>query len=558
MHLKTINTKILLSILIPILLGIIALSFFMYKITSDLINEHIVPQNEKNLLLGLGELSHLVDPDLINAAKTDEQKYNELQKVLRNFYEKYEFEYVYILSVVNGEEVLLAAETPGEYLVPYEFTDEQLQALNQEEKLLSEIYEDDWGLHKSAYLQIPGTDSILGLDLNWNYIDNLYQTQIRVIVILGIVSIIIGMLFSFTIARKITKPIKALSSHTEAVSQGDLTQEINFKTNDEIGSLAKSFNDMRLQLKNMITYVKDTSNSVENGAFVLKESAAHVSQATNQVVGNIQEISSSTEMVTTNAINNRQAIIEMTAQIENVSKVTEEISKEAISATNAATSGNEVIQNSVKAIEYVNETAKRSLQKSEQMNNRSMEVSQITEIISDISDQINLLALNAAIEAARAGEYGKGFAVVAEEIRALAEKATSSVNDITQIIGELRKDSNESVIAINEVVSKIETESKSINSAGETFKEISQVVSEINSGIQKVSEMMQQISSISVNVLTTTSETVDSLEVTNENTQSIASAIEEQSASSEEILNIATELNESVQKLKSHINHFKI
>lgn len=555
---NTLKIKILLSILVPIFLVIVTLGVSLYKVTGNLIDEQIVPKNDRNLLLGIDQLSYLVNADLITEAKTSEQKYNELERIITNFQNDHEFENVYVMSKVNGEEVILALGNADEYLTPLAFTKQQTAALNQEDVLLSDVYEDDYGSHKSTFLQVPGTDSILGVDSNWNYIDNLYKNQLLIIIVLGVISMLLGGLAAYVAAKKIAKPLITLTGHAEIMARGDLTQQTNVSTNDEIGRLAKSFDRMREQLKNTITYVRDTSDYVEDGALTLKQSVEHVAVASNQVAGNIQEISANTEMVTTGAEQNSKAMLKITEQITDVSKITEEISKEAVRATTSATEGNDVIQNSVVAIQHINETAKLSLQKTEQMNSRSIEVSQITNIISGISDQINLLALNAAIEAARAGEYGRGFAVVADEIRALAEKAATSANDITSLIVVMKKDSNESVTAISEVVDKVKLESETIRSAGETFKGIFDLLNNMNSRIQHVSEKMQQISSNSSQVLTTTNETVNSLQVTNDQTQSIAAAIEEQTASSEEMLSVATELNESIQKLKSQINHFNL
>lgn len=550
--------KILLSIVVPILIVIVVLSGSLFKVTNNLIDKHIIPQYDQNLLLGMDKLNRLVDAELINEAKTSKEKYNALEQKLTDFQNEHGFENVYVMTKIDGEEVILALGNAEEYLTSLAFTEGQSAALNQTEVILSEIYEDDYGAHKSTFLQVQGTDSVLGIDSNANYMNELYKTQLRITLILGIISMLIGGIIAFIVARKIVTPLTALASHTEIVAQGDLSQHIKVTTDDEIGRLVKSFEDMQSQLKSTITYVRETSDYVGDGALTLKQSVEHVTEATNQVAGNIQEISSSTETVTAGAEQNRVAIHEITEQIAEVSKVTKHISEEAISATNEAREGNEIIQSSVLGIQYVNRTAKISLQKTEQMNNRSMEVSQITNIISGISDQINLLALNAAIEAARAGESGKGFAVVADEIRSLAEKAATSANDITLLITEMKKDSNESVIAISEVVNKIEHESNAIHSAGETFKGISRLFDEMNNRIQHVTATIQHITSNSNQVLTTTNETVNSLQLTNDHTQSIAAAIEEQTASSEEMLSIATELNESVQTLKSQINHFKL
>lgn len=555
---NSVKTKILLSILLPIFVVIVALSFALFKVTNNLIDEHIIPQYNQNLVLGIDKLNRVIDSELINKAKTNKEEQKKLQKILTDFQKEHGFENAYVLFNDGGKGKILALGNTDDYFTPYDFNADQSSVFNTSEIVLTDTYEDEFGLHRSTYLQVPGTDTMVGLDSNANYLNELYKAQIKIIAILGVISMLLGGMIAFAIARRIVKPLTTLASHTEVVAQGDLSQQITITTNDEIGRLAKSFEDMQTQLKRTIAYVRDTSDYVEDGASTLKQSVQHVAEASNQVAGNIQEISSSTEMVTSGAEQNRVAMHEITEQIADVSKITKQISKEAISTTNAATEGNKVIQNSVLGIQYVNTTAKVSLQKTEQMNQRSMEVSQITNIISSISDQINLLALNAAIEAARAGEYGKGFAVVADEIRALAEKATTSASDITSLIAEMQKDSNESVTAISDVVNKIEQESKAIYSAGETFKGISELVDEMNNSIQHVTTTMQHITSNSNQVLTTTNETVDSLQATNDHTQSIAAAVEEQTASSEEMLNIATELNETVQKLKSQINHFKL
>ena len=556
--LNSVKTKIIFSIIVPIFGVIVALSFALLNVTDNLIEEKIIPQYDQNLSLGIYKLNNLIDSELINEAKTSKEKQKELQKILTDFQNEHGFENVYVLTNDDSKEVILALGNADDYFTSYEFNAEQVSAFNTSEIVLSDIYEDDYGTHKSTYLQVPGTDSIVGLDSDAGYMNGIYKTQLGIIAILGAIAIVFNAIIAFLIARKIMSPIVTLASHTEIVAQGDLSQQISVKRNDEIGRLAKGFEHMQSQLKSTITYVRETSDYVEDGASTLKQSVEHVAEASNQVAGRIQEISSSTEMITAGAVQNRAAMHEITEQISDVSNITEQISEQAISATNVATEGNKVIQNSVLGIQFVNKTAKESLQKTEQMNNRSMEVSQITKIISSISDQINLLALNAAIEAARAGEYGKGFAVVADEIRTLAEQSATSASDITALITEMQKDSNESVAAISDVVTKIDQESKSIQLAGETFEGISQLIDEMNNGIQQVTSTLQHITSNSNQVLTTTNATVESLQATNDHTQSIAAATEQQTAASEEMLSIATELNETVQKLKSQINHFKL
>ncbi|AWE08307.1 methyl-accepting chemotaxis protein [Lysinibacillus sp. 2017] len=555
---KTVKAKILLGILLPIIVLSIVFSTILFLVSSHLIESKIIPQYNQNLELSMEKFSALYDTDLVNDAKNNADAYKELETITTDFQNEFDMENAYIMSKVDNKEVILVLGNADEYLSPLDFTADQTAALNTTNMVVSEIYEDDYGKHKSTFLQIPGTDSVLGLDADADFIDDLNNLLIKIILTLVIVATITGAIIAYIVSKRIVNPLTKLVDHTEIVAQGDLSKQLDVHGNDEIGRLANGFSNMQIQLRDTIQHVTETSDHVEEGSSTLKQSVEQLTIASNQVSSAIQEIASNTELITAGATQNRVAVEHITAQIADISNVTKLVSDEAVNATTVAMQGNKVIQKSVAGIEIINETAKMSLAKTEQMNSRSSEVSQITKIISNISDQINLLALNAAIEAARAGEYGKGFAVVAAEIRSLAEQSANSASNITILINEMQKDSNESVLAINNVVTKIEQESVTIYSAGETFSTISNLVDDMKNEIQNVTFTLQEIAAGSHQMLETTNATVQSLEESNEHSQSIAASMEEQTASSEEMLSISTELNQMIVKLKGQINHFKI
>ena len=179
--LNSVKTKIISSIIVPIFGVVVALSFALLNVTDNLIEEQIIPQSNQNLSLGMYKLNNLIDIELINEAKTSKEKQKELQKVLTEFQNEHGFENAYVLTNDGGKGAVLALGNTDDYFTSYEFNTEQTSAFNTSEIVLSDIYEDDYGIHKSTYLQVPGTDSIVGLDSDVNYTNGLYKTLLGII-----------------------------------------------------------------------------------------------------------------------------------------------------------------------------------------------------------------------------------------------------------------------------------------------------------------------------------------------------------------------------------------
>ena len=555
---NSLKAKIALSILVPIIVVSLMFSFILYNVFSNLLDKYVITEYTENLILHMEEFQNLFSPSLLNEAKENKNTYDFLVDRISEFQNELEIENAYIMSKVNGEEVILALGNASEYLTPLPFTPDQTKALTTKEVVISPIYEDDYGKHLSSFVQIPGTDSVLGLDTDADFIDELIRVILILILSVSLIAIILGSLLAIYISRIIVGPIKKLVDYTEDVANGDLTQKIEVNSSDEIGKLVNSFSIMQQQLQTTIMHVNDTATFVSEGASTLKESIQQVAETSNVVTNSIQDIATHTEQLSIDSIHNEQVMIEFTAQIEEISNTTNQITTEALNTTQIAQKGNANIQKSVDAIDSISESAKGSLSVTVQMNNRALEVTEITKIISNISNQINLLALNAAIEAARAGEYGKGFAVVADEIRNLAEQSASSATSITALIDDMQKDSKDTVQAITTVVNKIEVESTNIFEAGKTFQTISDLIDEMKTEIQVVTNTINDMAKNSQAIVQSTKMTVQSLSATNDNTQNIASSMQEQSATTEEIVSITVELNDMIDHLANQIKHFKI
>ena len=228
---------------------------------------------------------------------------------------------------------------------------------------------------------------------------------------ISFIALVLGVVFSYFIARSITRPINRVVLIANQLARGDLTVDIEQGAKDEIGQL---FNALRNTVDNLRTVVGQISGASQEVA----SSAEQLSVVTEQNSLGVQKQKSETEQVAS-------AMVEMTATVGDVANNAIQAADAATDADTQVNSGQQIVQQTVLSINQLSEIVEDTSAKLLELANNSMSISEILDVINGIADQTNLLALNAAIEAARAGEQGRGFSVVADEVRSLAQKNTN-------------------------------------------------------------------------------------------------------------------------------------
>ena len=384
------------------------------------------------------------------------------------------------------------------------------------------------------------------------------QVSTSIIIAVFIISLVLEMIIGLIIVRMIVNPIKDIQALMENAENGDLTVYGKYISNDELGQLTISFNQMMQRLRELMQQVNVISEQVAASSEELTASAEQTTQATNEITTSIQEVANGAEIQGQGATESSQAINEMAIGIQRVAESTSTVSELALETNKGANSGFEALERVIQQMDTINSAVNNSASVVKDLRYSSEQIGEITEVITSIAAQTNLLALNAAIEAARAGEHGQGFAVVADEVRKLAEQSKESADQITELIKKIQGDTSHAVGVMDKGTQEVKVGVNVVLEAEEGFKIILQNIEHVTAQIQEASAVSEEMSAGVEQVNASIGEIARISQVSAGNTQNVASASEEQLASMEEITSSAAALSKMAEELQAHVSQFKL
>lgn len=337
---------------------------------------------------------------------------------------------------------------------------------------------------------LPSVDWYIGLSMDKAKAYSMLSEFRRSAVVATIIAVVLTITLLGMLIRLLMQPLHVMgrAMHDIAEGEGDLTRRLSIDSTDEFGALAMSFN-------RFVERIHDSIREVSSATSQVNEVALRVIGASNSSMLNSDQQANRTSSVAA-------AINELGAAAQEIAQNAALASQHSSAARSLAADGQAVVGQTIGAMNLLSQKISGSCGNIESLNASTVNIGQILEVITSISQQTNLLALNAAIEAARAGEAGRGFAVVADEVRNLAHRTQESAQQVQAMIEQLQVGARQAVILMNESQGQSESSVTIANQAGEHLVSVTQRIGEIDGMNQSVATATEEQTAVveSINV----------------------------------------------------------
>ena len=391
-------------------------------------------------------------------------------------------------------------------------------------------------------------------------INKTIQKQSNQLIMLSVAVLVVVCIGSVLISRKIVSKMMNTKKFLDRIIEGYLDEtphQKTFKSNDELGDVYRSSVKLQQTFNDMVSGIKELSDNLRVSADDLSEMAQSSTAAVKDVEGVVERISSGARSQADSTVDARNDISTINNQIEQIVREVDTMAEKAEEMSQKERESEMLIKELSDSSDDTKSSVSKAAEQINLMSNAVKEIMSAVELIQSIADETDLLSINANIEAARAGEAGKGFAVVAEQINKLAVQCNASSLDIQLMLDKISDITEKTVYVMDEVCVNMDIQQQKLEQTRSTYQVVSEGVEKsrenmgnikdkivvLNSSGTSISDSIDNLAYVSEENAKLTYDTINTVKDMNETMENVQS-------SSEELLNMAKELNNMMGSFK--------
>jgi methyl-accepting chemotaxis protein len=376
--------------------------------------------------------------------------------------------------------------------------------------------------------------------------------------IIALLAALAAVAIGYFVVRMIGRPLINLRNLMQEGAQGNLKVRANFKSQDEIGQLGKSFDTMMEQITSLVQQTSISASQVLETAAELSNSSKITATSAKEIAVATEEISAGASGLAAESEKGNELTNQIGQKMKNVIEANLEMGTAAADVQSSSEQGTKYMSDLIAKTNVTETMIRNMVEKVDKLKESTRSIRKILEMLNNITKQTNILSLNATIEAARAGAAGKGFMVVADEIRKLADQSRQSINVVGEITETIQREIDETVGALSNAYPIFQEQIVSVKEADTIFKQVqnhmsgfivrlsnvSDSISELDQSQAILSDAMSNVSAVAQESLATS--------------EQVASLSQEQLSISESLVKLAEKLEDLSNSLNDSLTRFRI
>lgn len=483
--------------------------------------------------------------------------------------------YIYGTELEDGEKTSIIALTTGlldsfaeknvklgdYYVHPAGHTAAVKEMLNTKHLAFTEPYTDEFGTWVSAlYPFIDDNNEVIaymGIDIDASLLSYSKHILLMISLITLAITLAVILTLQYFTTKRTFKPVHELMNALEETGNGNFTVQLK-SGDDEFGQVNNKFNMTVNHINELVGTIKTAAEHSTDQSKILFSTVESSNKSALEIIDKMKSMAESAKVQSSSIADGAVSLEEISSVVSLVAKSMTELSEISIHMKSQSELGNQNIERVIDHMNAIYVGVKESVKIIEKLKQRSVEIGQIVQVITDIAGQTNLLSLNASIEAARAGEEGRGFAVVANEVKKLANESKKSAAQITELIQQIQEETALAVTAIRDGEEKVDAGICVVRDTGLLFEEILHSTDSVVSQIQEVSAASQQMAAETEQVTFSIKKIAEFAKTNSAFSAEIQDGAREQIATYDQIYQSAEELKQVSSEMKSIIHQLII